>query len=221
MSQPTPGLPARPSLEQLRKRAKELVRLVRTGDPAAVARIRAAVPRFADSTTLPEIALADAQFVIAREHGFESWPKLVHHLQATRPATPVARFERLAADLVAAVAGDLDALGRLNAEFGDDADLDRMRTIVRGRLAAARGTPADSTAVATDATADLTIDDARLFVARMHGFEGWTELATSSDTSRSDPRTSPHGISTSPPFFRIDWQGRTIEPQGPLSDAGI
>jgi hypothetical protein len=36
------GLPARPSLEQLRKRAKDLLRAARVGDSAALERFRAA-----------------------------------------------------------------------------------------------------------------------------------------------------------------------------------
>ena len=35
------SLPAAPSLEQLRKRAKDLARAYRAGDPAAVGRVRA------------------------------------------------------------------------------------------------------------------------------------------------------------------------------------
>ena len=39
------------------------------------------------STHNPDLAnpkLTDAQHVIAREHGFDSWPKLVRHLEAMR-----------------------------------------------------------------------------------------------------------------------------------------
>jgi ankyrin repeat protein len=54
------------NLEQLRKQAKELVRPARAGDPDALA-------RFGD---LP-VQLASAQLVLAREHGYSSWPALV------------------------------------------------------------------------------------------------------------------------------------------------
>jgi ankyrin repeat protein len=54
------------NLEQLRKQAKELVRSARAGDPDALA-------RFGD---LP-VQLASAQLVLAREHGYSSWPTLV------------------------------------------------------------------------------------------------------------------------------------------------
>ena len=68
-------LPDRPSLVQLRKRAKELLRQLRRGDPPAIERLRKFKP------TVSDPKLADAQFVIAREHGLESWPKLVQHIQ--------------------------------------------------------------------------------------------------------------------------------------------
>jgi predicted enzyme related to lactoylglutathione lyase len=64
MSEPS-SLPARASIEQLRKRAKERLAELRAAHPAA--------------------KLADAQFAIAREHGFDSWPKLVDHLAAIDP----------------------------------------------------------------------------------------------------------------------------------------
>ncbi len=62
-------LPERPSIEQLRKQAKDLLRDARAGDAAALARL--ATP----------LTLANAQLVLAREYGFASWPKLVQHVQ--------------------------------------------------------------------------------------------------------------------------------------------
>lgn len=53
-------------VEQLRRQAKELVRAVRVGD-------REALSRLGD---LPQ-RLASAQLVVAREHGYTSWPALV------------------------------------------------------------------------------------------------------------------------------------------------
>jgi ankyrin repeat protein len=80
MSDPTPSLPARPSLEQLRKRAKDLLRSARAGDPAAAERFRAADPRWRSANPKNAI-LADAQLVIAREHGQKSWVALVHYVE--------------------------------------------------------------------------------------------------------------------------------------------
>ncbi|WP_337169893.1 ankyrin repeat domain-containing protein [Gemmatimonas aurantiaca] len=74
MSRP---LPEHPSLEHLRKQAKDLLRHARAEDADARARL-AAIDRGASGTPA---TLADAQLVIAREHGFPSWPKLVHHVE--------------------------------------------------------------------------------------------------------------------------------------------
>jgi len=63
------------SLEQQRKLAKDLIRAAREGDPQSLARIRAVR---SDAGAEPRsLKLADAQMAIAREGGFESWPKLV------------------------------------------------------------------------------------------------------------------------------------------------
>jgi ankyrin repeat protein len=63
---PTP-LPARPSLDWLRRRAKRLLKQLRT--------------------TRPRARLAEAQLALAREYGFPSWRKLKAHIEAIgRPA---------------------------------------------------------------------------------------------------------------------------------------
>ncbi len=76
---PSARLPHRPSLEQLRKQAKDLLRAWRDGDAAAATRVRA------HKTGASEPALTDAQFALAREYGFESWPTLVHHVESLTP----------------------------------------------------------------------------------------------------------------------------------------
>jgi ankyrin repeat protein len=68
-------------------------------------------------------ALADAQFVIARSHGFESWPKFAKHIGAvTRKTSQVSKFEA-AADAI--VEGDIATLDRLLRE---EPDLIRTRS---------------------------------------------------------------------------------------------
>lgn len=62
------------------------------------------------STRRDECLLADAQFFIAREHGFASWPKFAHHIDSLSQQTAVANFEA-AADAI--VQGDIDTLRRL------------------------------------------------------------------------------------------------------------
>jgi hypothetical protein len=73
------SLPARPSIEQLRKLAKERLAALRAANPSA--------------------KLAEAQLLLAREHGSASWPKLVDHVshfdpRASEPqiTSPVSRW---------------------------------------------------------------------------------------------------------------------------------
>jgi ankyrin repeat protein len=117
-------LPPSPSLEQYKKRAKDLVKACKSGDPAG---IRTWVERWLEalSAAPPEgleefarrklsqsgCALADAQFVIARAHGFLSWPTFSAHLESlARGSSPTSAFET-AADAI--VAGDIPTLERL------------------------------------------------------------------------------------------------------------
>jgi hypothetical protein len=112
------SLPVRPSLEQLRKQAKDLLRDCKNGDSNALERMRRHKP---DDT---EPALASAHFTLAREYGFESWPTLVHHVEA----------------------------------------------IIR------------------------------------------------SQPSGFDARSAPHGLSTRPPFYKVDWSANAIEPRQALEE---
>ena len=92
-----PELPARPSLEQYKKQAKEIVRAVAARNLDALDTIRRWHPRFRKSTDeqIPAITLADAQLVLARAHAFPSWPKFAAHLETLdtlraleNPSTP-------------------------------------------------------------------------------------------------------------------------------------
>ncbi len=139
-------LPLRPSIEQYKKLAKELVKACRSGDPSGIrtwsrqwidslaaaaeqahglrdqAQINAHAERIAGFAreTLPDGnasssgALAKAQFVIARVHGFLSWPTFVTHIeQLARASSPISAFE---AGASAIVAGDMATLERLLRE---------------------------------------------------------------------------------------------------------
>lgn len=72
-------LPDRPNLDQLKHQAKDLLRAARGQDSAALARFRA-LPAFAQRTEAElaraSLGLHDAQSVIAREHGADSWNDL-------------------------------------------------------------------------------------------------------------------------------------------------
>jgi len=133
-------LPARPNLEQYKKQAKDLLRArkaedtkvldawarrwvlnlaelselkVTPGLPVDTRRWVEQVSKFAHDrlATRAKPGLADAQFVIARCHGFESWPKFSDHVRALeRDWSGVSAFEA-AADAI--VVGDLATLQRL------------------------------------------------------------------------------------------------------------
>jgi ankyrin repeat protein len=78
------SLPSRPSLEQLRKQAKDLHKQYLANDPTAVARVGEFQPEFRKTTRISKekFQLHDAQFVIAREYGFATWPKLKEQVEA-------------------------------------------------------------------------------------------------------------------------------------------
>src|SRR5215472_9526678 len=89
---PDRELPARPNLEQYKKQAKELVRECAAGAHDALDRIRRHHPRY-EATRDRATLLSDAQLVIAREHGIESWPKFVAHLTRLNMEQSVARID--------------------------------------------------------------------------------------------------------------------------------
>jgi hypothetical protein len=111
-------LPVRPSLEQLRKQAKDLLRDFKAGDAAAAKRVHRHKPHETDPS------LADVQFALAQEYGFASWPKLVHHVEA----------------------------------------------------------------------------------------------ANSPEPGHFDPRTAANGLSARPPFYKVDWNAKRLEPRQPLTE---
>lgn len=102
-------LPARPSLESLRKQAKKLARDIVAGNEAAIARARAQLPQ----AKLP-LTQRDAQLVLAREYGVPGWQDLLKEVK-----------QRLGAGLEWAVSearriihdNDIEGLRRLLAEF--------------------------------------------------------------------------------------------------------
>lgn len=82
---PSRDLPIHPSLEQYRKQAKELLKACRSGDSEALKRIREHSGLFSHKSAAVSVRsfkLSDAQFVIAREHGFENWRKFSDHIQS-------------------------------------------------------------------------------------------------------------------------------------------
>ena len=133
-------LPPSPSLEQYRKQAKDLVKACDAGTPAIAAwadrwmasllagsarttidRAAQQVGEFAARTLTREArrcVLADAQFVLARSHGFTSWPTFAAHLDALAHAgTETAAFEAAAEAIVRGDEAFLQQLLRQHPEL--------------------------------------------------------------------------------------------------------
>lgn len=79
-------LPEHPNLDQYKKQAKELVRAVTRRDNDALARVHKHHPRLKSlpESQFPTIVLADAQIVLAREHGYDSWPQFAKRIETLR-----------------------------------------------------------------------------------------------------------------------------------------
>ena len=175
MSLPHRRLPDRPSLEQLRKQAKEHLDTRRAADPSA--------------------SLAAAQHALAREYGFESWPKLVHHVESMQPErrmlqpAPLKSEQKLMwsagrgtdvwALMQACTSGDLDAVRTLIAK---DPSLARAHydyrkplyfAVRENRLAVVRFLlEHDRNPL------DLWVDDDPLEIARDRGYPEMEQLLT-------------------------------------------
>jgi ankyrin repeat protein len=149
---PARELPARPNLEQYKKQAKELVKAFRAGDDAALQRVREHHPRPARDT----FELADAQLVIAREHGEESWPKFRQQIVRASDRVPAAAW-KTAEDAI--VAGDVAMLERVLREHGGRLHKQRPQSWWNNTL-----------------TPSYDAGDARAIIARTHHFKSFEDF---------------------------------------------
>jgi len=143
------SLPARPSLESLRKQAKKLARDIAAGGAGAMARARAQLPR----VDLP-LTQRNAQLVIAREYGYAGWQDLTAEVskrlgkglewaaaQARRIIhdNDVEGLKRLLAEYPALLSwpgdGDDGLLGMATSAYGDAGDPERERWFTRAASA--------------------------------------------------------------------------------------
>ncbi len=141
-------LPARPNLEQLKKQAKSLLHAAQARDRDALHRF-AALPAFSgksiDEIDATELALHDAQSVIAREHGFPSWPALREEVEARTLsfAEAVDEFIRCA------TGGASGRAERLLALYSNIASANLYAALVLGDTDAVDGRLRDHPALAT------------------------------------------------------------------------
>jgi len=140
-------LPARPSLESLRKQAKKLARDVAAGDVDAIARARAQLPNVDAPLTQ-----RNAQLVIAREYGYAGWQDLTAEVskrlgqgldwavtQARRVIhdNDVEHLRQLLAEYPALLSRQEDGglLAMATFAYGDAGDAEREQWFTRGACA--------------------------------------------------------------------------------------
>lgn len=147
-------LPARPNLEFERRRAKKLLATLRE--------------------TNADARLGDAQFHLAREYGFASWPKLVEYYEAADRQDrsrmhderyPPEHLEQQARQMYRALgAGDTHTLALASA------------FIPRFYAESPDAIPAS----------EITLDDARLILARVSHCPSWAVLIERAERTRSE-----------------------------------
>jgi ankyrin repeat protein len=133
-------------MEQLRKQARELLRAHRAGEPGALARVAAHHPH-------PEkpVKLAGTQLVVAREHGFPSWPGLRAYAERVAEHGP-------------------------GLQHAYHEDLEYYEGRAHGLCESAQdGTPG-AVAAFEACEAPITEAGARTVLARRHGFATWAAL---------------------------------------------
>ena len=210
MSDNPSQLPAHASLEQLRKQAKELLKHFLADDPAAVELFHAVIPKLASKSSLESAVLADAQFVLAREYGFENWTSLKQHIKVL-PNPKLEPYETVAADIVRICGSeDPESLQRIADLIGRTYPYPDRRTQIKQHLSVIRGPESR--------IEDISLADAQLIVARRFGFESWAELAEQVTQPKADPHSARLGMSATPPFYKIVWSKNSIELRPPMSD---
>jgi ankyrin repeat protein len=114
-------LPESPRLSHLKGQAKSLLRAIQRQDSAARDRVRAAHPRFAATDHRVPLRLADIQFVLACEYGFESWTRLKQYVAVRDPEILHEAFETVKDGWISPddVPGDPAKLRRLLRTYPD------------------------------------------------------------------------------------------------------
>ncbi len=163
------------NLEQQKKQARELLRAIRSGNAEALSRLRRNHARWTtgdEGIVRQLVSLHDAQFTLAREQGFASWPKLKAYAEPGLRS----RHTRLFVADVAWITDRVHGLMRTRDSAGPAA-LEQIR----------QWHPRFSNSTDEEIRqAPFTEEDARLVYAREHGFETWEDLKKRVDLLASD-----------------------------------
>ena len=167
------------NFEQQKKQARELLCALRSGEAVALARLRNRHLRWAqveDSTVRQDVALHDAQFVIAREQGFAGWTRLKAHAESS----PEARHTRIFVPDMQWIEDRVHGLLRTRQSAGPAA-LEQIREW-HPRFTGCSDEEICET--------PFTEADARLVYAREHGFDTWDEFARRVTALASHPASA-------------------------------
>jgi ankyrin repeat protein len=150
------SLPPHASLIQYKKQAKDLLKAVNSGDSSSIDRLEAHISKGKRASNRPNpFTLADAQLTVAREHGFESWPRFAKQIEAQYGSTNKQRIWQAAeAALIA----------------GAEQTLDRM---LREHAAMFRNERPLST---NGLTPDYSGGDVQTILVKNHEFENWDQF---------------------------------------------
>jgi ankyrin repeat protein len=135
---PTRPLPSNASEQSVKDDARRLLRDHEGRDPAALQRLREFLPRLHDADddaiTLATLKWNDALFAIAREYGFDTWPKLKAHLEGERSTIARPLHEQIEDELFRRAADLMDQgdEAALAAHLAAHPDLARERVHFEG-----------------------------------------------------------------------------------------
>jgi ankyrin repeat protein len=164
------------NLEQKKKQARDFLQAIRSGNPDALSRLRRHHARWAtvdENDVRLLVSLHDAQFALAREQGFASWPKLKAHSDPSSRSAHTRLFEVDVTWLKDRVHGllrtresagpaALEQIREWHPRFSDQSD-EEIRQ------------------------APFSVEDALLVYAKEHGFDTWDELAARVKALASNP----------------------------------
>src|SRR5215468_1069503 len=113
---PTRRMRQHPDLEQLKRQAKELLTAFKAGDPSAVREVNQQY----DTADADPFALHDAQLVLARSYGFDSWPKLKAYVDGVTIQRLVEAVKVGNIDLVRSMLKTRPELGDMQVSYADE-----------------------------------------------------------------------------------------------------
>lgn len=154
-------LPEGANLENLKKRAKTLLKSVRAGDAVARAQVG---PYFGNPAS---IGLQQAQLVVARGHGFSSWTKLKRHVEG-RADEGADQLANRFLDLVTVAYGPVPDFGPKRFE--------QARELLNAHPEIAQHSIYTAAAAGDVAGIDRWLDRDPELVNRTGGFFGWAPL---------------------------------------------